>query len=330
MDRRDVTPSSAHENAADVVPGVGPNDRDGERRRFLDGMRALARANGVVPEPAAMTREHLDAGDPTGGMRREVAIVSMGNACEAHGMALAPDIDDRTAIAIAARVACASGARYVGHAPFATDGVGDLARAWSPAYLPFDDFYAKTVALVRTLFAAFYDDAGAPRPKLVLFVSGHGGNGVLGAHLERLACDLGVARCLYSLSMRPAEGGVQHADGAEHAVARALGAGCIDAGRLETAAAAMHDDAGFARSLHAHPALGGMSGFYIFGDERFDALRARYPGLKSSVRAFAEHRRVDADEARGHAIIDHTTTAITRELIDAATALGVEPPWFAK
>jgi hypothetical protein len=183
---------------------------------------------------------------------------------------------------------------------------------------------------VRALFGAFYDDAGAPRPKLVLFVSGHGGNGVLGAHLERLATDLGVHRCLYSLSMRPADGGVQHADGAEHAVARALGRGCVDAGRLETAALAMKDDAGFARSLREHPALGGMSGFYIFGDARFDALRARYPGLKSSVRAFAEQRRVDADEARGHAILDHTTTTITRELLDAATALGVEAPWFAR
>jgi creatinine amidohydrolase/Fe(II)-dependent formamide hydrolase-like protein len=303
---------------------------DDERASFLAAMRARARDAGVSTASPRVTRTDLDADDPTGGMRREAAIFSMGNACEAHGPALPPDIDDRTGAAIATRVACASGARYVGHLPFASDGVGDLAREWSPAYLPFDEFYASTLELARTILRASYDLVGEPRPRVVAFVSGHGGNGVLAPHLERLATDLGVARCLYSLSMRvPAgERGVQHADSIEHSVARALGRGCLDDARL--ASIDPSTDATFFTTLQRHPAIAGMSGFYVFGDERFDVLRARYAGVKESVRAFVEERRVEANAERGRAIVHHSVETIAREIIDAARSLGVRAPWFAR
>jgi len=297
-----------------------------DRSSFIASLRARADALGVSTASPRVTRADLDADDPTGGMRREVAIFSMGNACEAHGPALPPDIDDRTGAAIAVRVACETGARYVGHLPYASDGVGDLAREWSPAYLPFDEFYAKTIALASTLLHCAYDDASQPRPRLVAFVSGHGGNGVLVPHLARLARDLDVLRCMYSLSMRPNEG-VQHADGVEHSVSRALGRGCHDDATL--AAIDPKDDAAFFATLRRHPAIAGMSGFYVFGDDRFDVLRARYPGVKSSVRNFTQSRRVEADVERGRAIVDHTVATIARELLEAARALGVAMPWFA-
>jgi creatinine amidohydrolase/Fe(II)-dependent formamide hydrolase-like protein len=304
-------------------------DPERERRDFIAGLRARARALGLAAEASEMTRARLDADDVTGEMRRRVCVLSIGNSCEAHGMALAPDIDDRSGAAIATRVACATGARYVGHVPYATDGVDDLARAWSPAFLPFDEFYAKTVDFVRMLFARFYDDAKLARPDLVLFVSGHGGNDAIRTHAERLAVDLGARRCLYSLSMRPDEGGIQHADATEHAVARALGKGCVDHTRLERAASEMTDDRSFFATLERHPALGGMAGFYVFGDARFDALRARYAGVKSSVRRFVDERAIGADEARGRAVIDETVRTIAGELLAAANDLGVAPPWFA-
>jgi creatinine amidohydrolase/Fe(II)-dependent formamide hydrolase-like protein len=310
----------------------GPNDPEGARARFIAAARSRARELGVATTSPRVTRADLDASDPTGGMRRAVAIFSMGNACEAHGPALPPDIDDRTGAAIATRVACASGARYVGHVPYATDGVGDLAREWSPAYMPLDDFYAATAELVGTLLRCSYDAAGESRPRVVAFVSGHGGNAAITPHLARLAGDLGVERCLYSLSMRVPDGerGVQHADAIEHSVARALGRGCLDEARLAAVDAEIRDDAAFFAMLRTSPAIAGMSGFYVFGDGRFDVLRARYAGMKESVRAFAEERRVDADVERGRRIVEHTVETIAREIIDVATALGVRAPWFAR
>ncbi len=311
---------------------MSTNDPRGERAAFLSKTRARASALGVATSSPRVTRADLDADDPTGEMRRAVAVLSMGNACEAHGPALPPDIDDRTGAAIATRVACASGARYVGHVPYATDGVAELAREWSPAYLAFDEFFAATVDIVSTLLRHSYDVAGQPRPRVVAFVSGHGGNGIVVPHLERLARELRVERCLYSLSMRVPDGarGVQHADDIEHSVARALGRGCLDEARLASVDAELRDDASFFATIRKHPAMAGMSGFYVFGDDRFDALRARYAGVKESVRAFVDERHVAADAARGHAIIDHTVETIAAEILDAARALGVKMPWFAR
>lgn len=296
-----------------------------ERREFIEDLRGRAQRLGLSARPETVTRASLDAADVTGEMRRRVAILSLGNACEAHGLALAPDIDDRSGAAIATRVACASGGRYVGHVPYATDGVGELARAWSPAFLPFDEFYAKTVDFVRMLFSHFYEGA---RPDLVLFVSGHGGNNMVVPHLERLAVDLGARRCLYSLSMRAP---VQHADSIEHGVARALGAACVDHEALARACEAMKsDDRALFETMERSPALAGMAGFYLFGDERFDALRARYPGVKSSVRAFVENRTVEADVEAGRRLIDDTVKTITGEVLAAAHDLGIKLPWFAR
>ncbi len=308
------------------------NDPDGARATFLAKMRAHASGLGVATTSPRVTRADLDADDPTGEMRRAVAVFSMGNACEAHGPALPPDIDDRTGAAIATRVACASGARYVGHVPYATDGVAELAREWSPAYLAFDDFFAATVDIVSTLLRHSYDVAAQPRPRVVAFVSGHGGNGILAPHLDRLARELRVERCLYSLSMRVPDGarGVQHADGIEHSVARALGRGCLDVARLAAVDAELRDDASFFTTIRNHPAMAGMSGFYIFGDDRFDVLRARDAGVKESVRAFCDERHVDADLARGRSVVDHTVDTITEELLEAARALGVKMPWFRR
>jgi creatinine amidohydrolase/Fe(II)-dependent formamide hydrolase-like protein len=300
---------------------------DDARDAFLADLRARATTHGVPLTPRAMTRAALDADDVTGDMRRSAAVLSMGNACEAHGPALAPDIDDRTGAAVAIRVACATGVRYLGHVPYATDGIGDLARDWSPAYLPFDDFYERTSRFVTALLRAFYDEAGAPRPKVLAFVSGHGGNGPLARHLPRLARDLGVERCLYSLSMRVP---IQHADGVEHSVARALGPGCVNDEAIRRVNESMRDDASLFETMAHDPAVSGMAGFYVFGDARFDAVRGRYPGVKASVAALVGERRIDCDKARGEAVLEASITAISSELLDAARALGLKPPWFAR
>ncbi len=317
-----------------AAPAAG--EADEAREAFLQRARAPAARLGLSTAIAETTRATLDAADPTGGMRREAAVVSIGNACEAHGHALPPDIDDRTAVAVAARVSGLTGARYLGHVPYATDGLGALAAAWSPAYLPPERFFAAVEAYLGFLCHHAYDVTGQPRPRLVSLVSGHGGNGVLGPELPRLAAAIGAERCLYSLSMRlPAEAvatghTVQHAGDAEHAVARSLGAACLDQEQLAATAARLEGDEGLAATLREQPALGGMSGYYVFGDARFDLVRRRYPGVKAAVRRLVEDRRLEADADLGAAIVAHSTRVIAVEVLAAAAELGVAPPWFQR
>jgi creatinine amidohydrolase/Fe(II)-dependent formamide hydrolase-like protein len=306
------------------------------REAFLREARAPAARLGLPTTVTAVTRATLDAADPTGGMRREVAVLSIGNACEAHGDALPPDIDDRTAVAVASRVSGATGARYLGHIPYATDGLGALASAWSPAYLAVEPFYAAVSDYASFLCRHAYDVAGQPRPRLLLIVSGHGGNGVLAERLPRLARDLGAERCLYSLSMRlspralAAGHTVQHASDVEHAVARTLGAACLDDQRLAATAAELEHDEGLVSTLREQPALGGMSGYYVFGDARFDAVRSRYPGVKAAVRRFVEGRRIEACAVLGAGIVEHSIRVIAAEVLSAAAEIGVAPPWFGR
>jgi len=301
-----------------------------DREAFLAHWRERAAALGRAPSPEAVTRETLDAHDPTGEMRRRVAVVSLGNACEAHGPALAPDVDDRVGAVVATRVAAASGARYLGHAPFATDRVGAVAARWSPEYLAPEVFVDRLAGFVDGLLAAFYDAAGAPRPALIAFVSGHGGNGALQEHLEDLAGRLSVEACAYHLAftqdaLRPGVD-AQHAGAGEHAVAAALGPGTFSRRALDAQNAALAEDEGLVDTLRAHPALGGMAGFYLFGDEAFDPIRARYPGVKTAVRDLVETRRIEADAAVGAELLDASVRGLVRWLWGLADELSIARP----
>jgi hypothetical protein len=76
------------------------------------------------------------------------------------------------------------------------------------------------------------------------------------------------------------------------------------------------------------PAVSGMAGFYAFGDARFDAVRERYPGVKSSVLALVNERQIDCDKARGEGVVEASVRAISSELLEAARAIGLKAPWF--
>jgi creatinine amidohydrolase/Fe(II)-dependent formamide hydrolase-like protein len=310
--------------------GVDAADPEAEREAFLAEQRARAAELGLNGDVAEVRRKTLEERDINRGVRRKVGLVSLGNALEAHGMALAPDIDDRIGAAGAVAVANRTGARYLGHVPFATDGIGDVARAWSPAFMPFAEFYNETVGFVRTLLAAFYTRHGSAPPDLLVLVSGHGGNAALAGQVDRLAHDLGVPCCQYAPAIEVPDGNgltIHHCGTAEHSVAMHLGAGCVDRDRLERANADMaQDEASFLRTLRDHPDFAGMAGFYVFGGARFDAVRARYPGLKSSVRDVFERRRVDADAELGRRIFEYSVAQIAARLLDGARALGIDVP----
>lgn len=266
--------------------------------------------------PAELGRADLDAIDRRADLRRDVAIASMGNAAEGHSSALARDIDDRTGFHVAARVANLSGARYLGHVPYATDRLGGLARVWSPTCLPVDECVARTTEYLRFLLAH------VERPRILWLLSGHGGNGALVPHLPALAAALGLDAVHYALALRvPAERphlDLQHAGTLEHGVARALGPGCFDEdahARLEARLAADLE-----ATLKDEPALGGMAGYYLYGDARFDAIRDRYPGVKAAVAAIVATRAIGADAADGALVLETTAASIARDVIDAYDA----------
>lgn len=285
-----------------------PNDDDPERAAFLRAHRAAARH---ADAPAAQTRARLEAGDARARVRRDVAIVSMGNACEAHSSALAPDIDDRTGAHVSVRVANLTGARYLGHCPYATDRLDGLAQQWSPACLPEREFLDRTTAHLRFMLAAV-----AP-PRVLWLLSGHGGNAAIVPHLPRLAADLGLARVRYELAFRLPPGfahtGVHHAGDVEHAVARALGDGAFDAEALARLNDRLADDV--ERTIKDEPALGGMAGYYVHGDARFDPIRRRYPGVKASVAELLRVRRVEADAALGAQVLEHSARALAADVL---------------
>lgn len=309
------------------------SEADDERAAFLARVRAAAGGE-EAPVVCGVDEATLRARDPNRGFADRVAVASLGNALEAHGPALAPDIDDRSGAAQAIAVANRTGARYLGHVPYATD-TSPLAARWSPAALPVERFVERTRAFLEHLLAATYDERGVARPSLLMLISGHGGNVAIEPHLSGLASELGLKRCTYALALvaHPTRGAaVQHAGDHEHAIAAALGPACVDLEALAEANATLSgDDAAALRALAEYPAWGGMAGLYLFGDADFEPVRTKYPGVKQAVREVVERRRVEADAELGRVLLTHAVEELAVALFREATAVGEPlPPWATK
>lgn len=252
---------------------------------------------------------------PTG----TVAVLSLGNSDEAHGPALPRDIDDRLGAAVAVRVCERTGARYVGHLPYSTDRLGGLAAVWSPKTLPYAQFYARIVADLRRIIDA------QPELSALVLISGHGGNGAIAPDLAALSRELGGRPVRYELALRmppalQADGrwSLAHASGLEHSVAAALGAGCFDRTAFEALNARLASD--FVGTLQAYPAVAGLAGYYLFGGDEFEPMRARYVGIKPEVAQVLQTRRLECDPSVGHAVLEHTVAMLMEVVEEAGVA----------
>jgi|GEM_PF-903159 len=246
----------------------------------------------------------------------DVGIFSLGNAHEAHGMALPTDIDDRIGSACAVAVANATGARYLAHVPHATDGMGPLATRWAPRALPFDQFYAASVEFMDLVLRHHYDAYELSRPHHLWLVSGHGGNTMTADVLGKLAFDLRVGECSYRPAIMEEDGRCpQHASAAEHAVAAHLGGACFDDERFSRANVEAAEPKALYRLIRDYPAWGGMAGFHLFGGAPFDAVRARYPGVKAAVRSVLERPGMVLHEGRGAALYEDSVHRVGAELL---------------
>jgi creatinine amidohydrolase/Fe(II)-dependent formamide hydrolase-like protein len=295
--------------AGKVRWGLMANDsKHSTRDQFLAHWQPV-----LAGQPREFSLEELAKSDRHSVLRREVAIVSMGNSAEAHSSAMAPDIDDRTGIAVATAVSQRSGARYLGHCPFATDRLDGLAKVWSPVCLSVDECREKTIAYLQMLCS----NHGAP--KHLWLVSGHGGNGALIPHLKSMRLALGLTTLHYELALRvPPELphlNTQHAGDLEHSVAKAMGPGCFDEEAFATLQSNLQNH--LAETLLAEPALAGMAGYYIAGDQRFDLVRNRYVGVKDAVQHIVTTRSIIANAAWGQRILDFTVESLAADVLSA-------------
>jgi creatinine amidohydrolase/Fe(II)-dependent formamide hydrolase-like protein len=255
-------------------------------------------------------QDQLESYGPHEKENRRVVILTVANDMEAHGYAMPPDIDSRNIRAIAQLACQRTGATFLGHLPYSTDSVGEIARNWSPWYLPFDEFVEKVEEcashLVRSLRFS---------PRKVFILIGHGGNRLLPNENERLSKTLrapveafmpGFAEG-FDLSgseigealMRILLAGGEHAYIMEHSAAAYLGD--IDERKLaEMNAVAERDPL---EVLKRWPAVAGLGGYIEFGGPEFDPLR-EIEGLRLSVEDFKTRRMIVADRQLGKTIVE--------------------------
>lgn len=101
-------------------------------------------------------------------------IFSVGNPNEGHGLAIPRATDDFHARKAAFDLQNHTGQRYVAHIPYTTDSVGDVAKDWSPNYLPWEEFFQKTIDFIKYHLNVIREmNRKASR---VFLITGHGGN----------------------------------------------------------------------------------------------------------------------------------------------------------
>ncbi|MBD3338175.1 MAG: hypothetical protein GF353_03645 [Candidatus Lokiarchaeota archaeon] len=101
-------------------------------------------------------------------------LFTVGNPYEGHGLALPRNIDDLHAKKAANDLEFTTGQRYVAHIPYTTDRVGDIAKEWSPYYIPWEEFYQKSVEFMKYFIELLR--ARGEEVSRVMLIIGHGGN----------------------------------------------------------------------------------------------------------------------------------------------------------
>ncbi|MHA1725874.1 MAG: hypothetical protein ACTSXH_13760 [Promethearchaeota archaeon] len=235
-------------------------------------------------------------------------IFSVGNPNEGHGYAMPRNIDDLHAKKAAHDLEFTTGQRHVAHIPYTTDRCGPVAKAWAPAFIPFEEFLDKSIQFMKyhiNLIKERGDEIS-----LVLLLTGHGGNAQL---LERkyqklIEKELEVKkfRAVTALVDRKDAGVVLeevkklanemintkgtrfgfnnadeladfyfkillsagHASHAEHSLAAALNV--LDMKKVEIMNELLSKD--FEAALRKWPAIGGLGGYLLAGGKYTEAL----------------------------------------------------------
>ncbi|GAB4320119.1 MAG: hypothetical protein Kow0069_23960 [Promethearchaeota archaeon] len=306
-------------------------------------------------EPDLSLAGKMDDWGPFGPKEGQWLLFSVGNPEEGHGPALPRQIDDLAAKYLAHAVALKSGQRYVAHVPYTTDHCGDVARDWSPRYLPFDEFLTKLREFVA-FHLSIYREMGLPWSKVAI-ISTHGGNDDLKDHADELREQLGLEKLLvvtgdFAKSQANrlleeveklaaelvADGGqfagqdpddvaftltqvlltAGHASHFEHSIAAALGV--LDREKLRRVNEALSSD--FEGALRAWPPLGGLGGYLLAGGKYGVAgtSQADPYGLWNCLRGLREVAggRVLVVEALGRRLLEMAVEFLAEKLLEEA------------
>lgn len=261
---------------------------------------------------------------------KDTLVFSIGNPDEGHGPALSPDNDSRCANFVACKVCEKSGARFIAHIPYTTDRVGEIAKAWSPGYIPMDECVKRSVSFVK-YHCTILKERGIPFNKIFVIV-GHGGNNGIENYPEwaELAAEFGldaikfagtirvdIGKILMALEPFPEEtrqcylgikGG--HADTIEHSIATLYGG--VDHGKLY----AMNQyilERGTDAALKRWPVIGGLGGYLKFGGDFFEPLR-KVPGLVECLHKFEQDKQVYVFPDFARIVMDISIATTVRDI----------------
>jgi len=268
----------------------------------------------------ALSEDQLNTYGPHEEESRRVVVLTVGNDMEAHGYAMPPDIDSRNIRAIAQAACQRTGATFLGHLPYSTDSVGEIARNWSPQYLPFDEFVEKVTATAAHLVGSL-----GFKPRKVLILIGHGGNRLLPTENESMSeavgvpveafmpgfagsLDLGGFEASDVLMQILAFGG-EHAYIMEHSAAAYFGD--VDEEKLAEMNRVAETDP--LEALKRWPAIAGLGGYLEFGGPEFDPLR-EIEGLRLCLDDFKTRRKIVADKALGKAIVESVVEFVVNRI----------------
>jgi len=268
--------------------------------------------------------EKLAAYGPHSSANREVLLFTVANDFEAHGQAMPPDIDSRNIKALVHMACQRTGATFAAHLPFSTDSVGEIARNWSPQYMPFNAFVEGLIATAKPWIESF-----SFRPRKVLMVIGHGGNRLLPTRDDEISKQLGVQTESFMPGvLRPIPGlesfeaaefvienfaaGGEHAYHVEHSMAAHFGD--VDFDKLAEMNRVAADDP--LDALRRWPAIAGLGGYIEFGGKEFDPLR-EIAGLVMCLDDFKRRRKIIADAKFGGDIVEVAVEFIVDKIVSS-------------
>jgi len=241
-------------------------------------------------------------------------IFSVGNSNEAHGYALPRDIDARQAQWVAINASNKAGARYIAHIPYSTDRVGDIAKNWSPNYLPFDVWLEKIIDFMK--FHIFELQNYNINFEKIIIVNFHGGNIFPRKSIKKISGALNgykikvfgpfdfnfdivdqdkIHYWLVEQGIKPG-----HADTTEHSIASILG--LVDYKKLDIMNELIQKNINTA--LKRWPAIGGLGGYLEFGGPEFNPLREPKIGLIDCFKKFKEDKKIHIYSELGALILN--------------------------
>jgi hypothetical protein len=274
-----------------------------------------------MPEKVTVPIDQIENYGPYQSRMRRVALFSVANDFEAHGLPMPPNTDTLLAQNWCRLISQRLGVSYIAHIPYSTDSVGEVARNWSPYYLDFNEFSDK----LRD-FVAWHLKRLNFEPEKVVILIGHGGNRRLPEREESLTAALGVpVQCLlpgvselliypefeaidviYDIAVK----GGEHAYILEYSLMAYYGH--FDFAKLDTLNEVAARDP--LEALKRWPAIAGLGGFIEFGGREYDGLR-QIEGLVVALEDFKKRRKILVDAELGkrasELLVNHFCERIT-------------------